>query len=253
MDLGLKGKVAIVTGAGSGIGQRAAVRFAQEGSRVVLVDIDAKGAEATAAEIRKNGGEALVALTDITKLDQVQAMVKKTLDAFGQVGVLANVAGYSKTHPFMDETPDYWEKVIGVNLWGVIHCSYAALFPMRERQSGAIVSVSSDAGRVGSLGETVYAGAKGGVIGFTKSLARETARFGVRVNCICPGPTETPLLELNRQTNPRAIERMIQSIALRRVATTDEQADAILYLVSDRASYITGQIISVSGGLTFAG
>lgn len=253
MDYGLKGKVAIVTGSGSGIGRATAIKFAQEGSKVAVVDINAKGCDETVAMIKQSGGAAIAIPIDLMVQSQVQGMVKKVIDSWGQVDVLANVAGYATTHPFVEETKEYWDKVVGVCFWAVIFTTHAVLPHMMERRSGVIVNVSSDAARVGTMGEAVYSGAKGGVVSFTKSTAREGVRYNIRCNCICPGPTRTPLLDLSIQDNPKAMDKMIAGIPMKRVGEPEEQADAILYFASERSSYITGQVLSVSGGLTMSG
>ena len=169
----------------------------------------------------------------------------------GKVDIVANVAGWGKIQPFMENTPEFWRKVIDLNLLGPV--ARVARLPRqddRARQSGKIVIVASDAGRVGSLGETVYSGAKGGAIAFTKSLAREVARYNINVNCVCPGPTDTPLL---RAVPEKHQEAFVKATPMRRLAKPSEIADAVLFFASDQASFVTGQVLSVSGGLTLAG
>ena len=168
----------------------------------------------------------------------------------GRLDVLVNAAGWDVIEPFMQNTPEYWAKIVALNFMGPVQVTRAMLPMLIESGSGRIVNVASDAGRVGSSGETVYAGAKGGVIAFTKSLAREVVRKGIRVNCICPGPTETPLFASQPE---KMREALIGAIPMRRVAKPSEVADAILFFASDRASYVTGQVLSVSGGLTMVG
>ncbi len=168
----------------------------------------------------------------------------------GRVDLRGNAAGWNDIQPFMENAPDYMDKVIAINLGGTIHLTQALLPPMIEAKKGKIINVSSDAGRVGSGGETVYAAAKGGVIAFTKSLAREMARYTINVNCVCPGPTDTPMLA----TRPEKLrEAFLKAIPFRRFAKPQEIAEAVLFFASSRSDYITGQVISVSGGLTFAG
>ena len=164
--------------------------------------------------------------------------------------ILVNCAGWDKVEPFMDSVEETWDRVIAVNLRGTIACARAVLEGMVERKAGAIVNISSDAGRVGSSGEVVYSGAKAGIIGFSKAVAREVARHGIRVNVVCPGPTETPMMEATRQANPRLGEALVKAIPFRRLAQPEEIAAAVAFLASEEAAYITGQTLSVSGGLT---
>ena len=240
-------KVVLVTGSARGIGEAIAARFAERGAAVVAVDVNEEGARRCAAGIVESGGKAIAIKVDVTSRTDVEAMVAKVLEEFGGVDVLVNNAGFTETHPFIEEDEEYWDRVIAINLKGPILCSRAVLDSMIERKRGKIINVGSDAGRVGMLGQSVYAAAKGGVIALTKSLAREVARYKISVNCICPGPTDTPLLA---DQSEKVIEAMTRQIPFRRVAKPDEIADAILFLASSGADYITGQVISVSGGLT---
>ena len=244
------GKTAVVTGAGSGIGRATAEAFAAAGANVVLGDINAEAGEAAAAEIRKAGGKAIFALLDVTKQDSINAFRDAAVKEYGHVDIVANVAGWGKIEPFIQNTPEFWQRVVDLNLMGPVMVSRAFIEPMIEKGEGRIVNVASDAGRVGSLGETVYAGAKGGAIAFTKSLAREVARYNVTCNAVCPGPTDTPLLGAVPAEDREAFVRVTP---MRRLAKPSEIADAILYFASERASFVTGQVISVSGGLVMNG
>ena len=244
------GKTAVVTGAGSGIGRATAEAFAAAGANVVLGDINAEAGEAAAAEIRKAGGKAIFALLDVTKQDSINAFRDAAVKEYGHVDIVANVAGWGKIEPFIQNTPEFWQRVVDLNLMGPIMVSRAFIEPMIEKGEGRIINVASDAGRVGSLGETVYAGAKGGAIAFTKSLAREVARYNVTCNAVCPGPTDTPLLGAVPEKHREAFVRVTP---MRRLAKPSEIADAILYFASERASFVTGQVISVSGGLVMNG
>jgi 2-hydroxycyclohexanecarboxyl-CoA dehydrogenase len=248
----LRGRVAIVTGAGGGIGRGIAMKFASLGANVVVADIKQEGASETVSLVEKAGTKGLAMNTDITSLAQVQAMVKKTLEAFGQVDILVNNAGWDKIEPFVKNTPDFWDKVISINLKGPIHCTRAVLDPMMERKYGKIISISSDAGRAGSTGEAVYSACKGGIIAFTKTMAREMARYQINVNCVCPGATDTPLLAeiTGGETGAKIIEAMVKAVPFRRLGKPEDIAGAVAFLASDEASFITGQTLSVSGGLT---
>ncbi|MBK7015597.1 MAG: SDR family oxidoreductase [Sulfuritalea sp.] len=246
----ISGKTAVVTGGASGIGKATAEALAEAGAHVIIGDLDAANGEAVAASIRARGQGADYLRLDVADLASVTEFKAGALALRPQVDIVANVAGWGKIQPFMENTPEFWRKVMDVNLLGPVAVTHAFLPGMIERKSGKVVTVSSDAGRVGSLGETVYSGAKGGAIAFTKSLAREVARHNINVNCVCPGPTDTPLL---RAVPEKHQEAFVKATPMRRLAKPSEIADAILFFASDRASFITGQTISVSGGLTLAG
>jgi 2-hydroxycyclohexanecarboxyl-CoA dehydrogenase len=241
------GKTVLVTGAASGIGLATATGFAEAGARVILTDINAAAGEKAAADLRAAGKDASFITMNVMELASAQAVAEQVRSDFGRLDVLVNGAGWDIIQPFMDNTPDYWAKVVGLNLMGPIQVTRAMLPLLIESGSGRIVNVSSDAGRVGSFGETVYAGAKGGVIAFTKSLARELTRKQVRVNCVCPGPTDTPLFATQSEKMQQAL---IGAIPMKRLGKPSEVADAVLFFASDRASFVTGQVLSVSGGLT---
>ena len=246
----LENRTALVTGAASGIGRATAQAMADAGARVLLADIDeANGAKAV-AELRAAGHKADYLKVDLTSPESIDGFAARVLQGFGAPDIIVNGAGWGTTHPFWEGTPELWAKLIALNFVGPMQLVKALLPAMIERGSGRIVNIASDAGRVGSLGETVYSGAKGGLIAFTKSLARETARHGITANCVCPGPTETPLLFA---VPDKHLEAFKKAIPMRRFAQPSEVADAILFFASDRAAYITGQVLSVSGGLTMAG
>ena len=246
----LEGKIAVVTGAGSGIGRATAEALAAAGATVVCADINRETGEETAAALRAAGGRADYRPVDLTDAGSIEAFAQEVAAKHGAVDVLVNGAGWGKTHPFWEGTPELWERVIALNFVGPMRLTRALLPAMIERGSGKIVNISSDAGRVGSLGETVYAGAKGGLIAFTKSLARETARYNINVNCVCPGPTETPLLFAVPEKHLEAFKK---AIPFRRFAKPTEVAAAVVFFASDQSSYVTGQVLSVSGGLTMVG
>jgi 2-hydroxycyclohexanecarboxyl-CoA dehydrogenase len=246
----LDGKTAVVTGAASGIGRACAEAMAEAGAHVLLGDIaEGPGAEAAAAIRAKGRGADFIRL-DVTDPASIAAFAREAQSRRGHVDIVANVAGWGKAEPFVKNTPEFWRKVIDLNLLGPIAVTRAFIEPMFERKAGKIVNVASDAGRVGSLGESVYAGSKGGLIAFTKSLAREGARYNVHVNCVCPGPTDTPLLAA---VPDKLKEAFVRVTPMQRLAKPSEVADAVLFFSSDRSEFITGQVLSVSGGLTMAG
>jgi 2-hydroxycyclohexanecarboxyl-CoA dehydrogenase len=246
----LDGKTAVITGAASGIGRATAETLAAAGAYAVLGDVAVDMGKEAAEAIRAKGGGAEFVRLDVTDLASIEAF-RTAISSHGkQVDIVVNVAGWGKIEPFVKNTPDFWRKVIDLNLLGPIAVTRAFLDPMIERKAGKVVTVSSDAGRVGSLGESVYAGAKGGAIAFTKSLAREMARFNINVNCVCPGPTDTPLLAAVPEKHREAFVRVTP---MQRLAKPSEIADAVLFFASGRADFITGQILSVSGGLTMVG
>jgi 2-hydroxycyclohexanecarboxyl-CoA dehydrogenase len=240
----LTDKIALVTGAGSGIGRATAHAFATAGATVIVTDVNEPAGEETAGQI---GGSARFVPLDISDREACRAVAADVEAGLGRLDVLANVAGWDIIQPFVDVTDDFMDRVIEINLKGPINLTKALIPALTASGSGRVVNVASDAGRVGSTGETVYAGAKGGVIAFTKSLAREMVRNQIRVNCVCPGPTDTPLLADQPEKMRQALER---AIPMRRLAQPSEIADAIVFFASDRSSFITGQVLSVSGGLT---
>jgi 2-hydroxycyclohexanecarboxyl-CoA dehydrogenase len=243
----LKDKIAIVTGAGQGIGRGIAEKLAAEGATVVVTDVNEVTAKETAAEI---GGVGIHA--DVTSRESVDAMVAEVQRQFGRIDVLVNNAGWDKASPFVDSDPADWDRVIAINLYGVLHTCKAVLPIMAEQGSGSVVNLASDAGRVGSSGEAVYSAAKGGVIAFTKTIAREMARHQVNANAVCPGPTDTALFASMGGDNPKLRESLTKAIPLRRLGRPADLANAVAFLVSDEAAFITGQTVSVSGGLTMS-
>jgi 2-hydroxycyclohexanecarboxyl-CoA dehydrogenase len=246
----LEAKRAVVTGAASGIGRATAHALAGAGARVFVADLDEAGGEQTCQAVRDAGGEADFVPLDVTDDESIAALADAVLGRGAAPDVIVNAAGWDRVEPFLDNSIEFMERIVRLNLLGTVKVAKAFLPAMVDAGTGAVVNVASDAGRVGSSGETVYAGAKGGVIAFTKSLAREMAPHGIRVNCVCPGPTDTPLFRSLPEKLQAALTR---AIPFRRLARPEEIADAILFFASPRSEFITGQVLSVSGGLTMAG
>ncbi|MGH3744339.1 MAG: SDR family NAD(P)-dependent oxidoreductase [Mycobacteriales bacterium] len=239
--------IAVVTGAGSGIGRAVALGLAARGERVVAADIDLTAAGSTA----ERAPDRITAMeVDVADRSSVDALRDAVADRVGGATVLVNAAGWDRTAPFLDADAAFTEKVVAINYLGPVHLCSAFLPGMVAAGSGRVVNIASDAGRVGSSGESIYAGAKGGVIALTKSLAREMARHAITVNCVCPGPTDTPLFQAQEE---RLKEALVRAIPFRRLARPEEVAAAVLFFASADASFVTGQVLSVSGGLTMAG
>ena len=254
--MNLKDKTAIVTGGARGIGRAIVQRLAEAGADVVIGDFRLDEAEATAKEIEKTTGRRVRAVrADVTDLKQVEALRDVALQAFGKIDILVNNAGWDRLMPFLKTTPELWDKIIAVNYKGVIHTCYAVLPHMAERKQGSIVNISSDSARVGSLGEAIYSGAKAAVVAFSKTLAREHARDNIRVNVICPGLADTPLLSEIQQDpfGQKVLGSIVNFVPLKRLAQPDDIAPLVVFLASDAAGYITGQVTSVNGGLTMVG
>ncbi len=254
--MNLKDKTAIVTGGARGIGRAIVQRLAEAGADVVIGDFRLDEAEATASEIQKTTGRRVRAVrADVTDLKQVETLRDAALQAFGKIDILVNNAGWDRLMPFLKTTPELWEKIIAVNYKGVIHTCYAVLPHMAERKQGSIVNISSDSARVGSLGEAIYSGAKAAVVAFSKTLAREHARDNIRVNVICPGLADTPLLSEIQQDSfgQKVLGSIVNFVPLKRLAQPDDIAPLVVFLASDAAGYITGQVTSVNGGLTMVG
>jgi 2-hydroxycyclohexanecarboxyl-CoA dehydrogenase len=247
----LVGKVALVTGGGRGIGAAIAARLAEDGADVAVCDLDEGLADAVAEQVVASfGARAIAVRMDVADAGSVRDGLAVVGERLGQVDVLVNNAGIDVIGPFVESTEGEWRRIVDVNLMGTVRCCHAAVPGMLERGSGTIVNIASDAGKVGSSGEAVYSATKGGIIAFSKTLARELARGGITVNCVCPGPTDTALLGQVAAARPRLREALERAIPLRRVARPEEIANAVAFLASPRASYITGQALSVSGGLT---
>ena len=247
----LKDRTAFVTGGASGIGRGIALALAREGARVAVADLNAAGARQTVADIQAAGGVAVAQPLDITQVAAVQSSIDGVAAHWGGLQILVNCAGWDKPMPFVETTPEFWDKILAINLKGPMACTHAALRHMIKQGSGKIISIASDAGRVGSTGEAVYSAAKGGIIALTKTVAREVARHRINVNCICPGPSDTPLFQQEfAATSPKLAESLKRVIPWGRLGVPDDVAPAVVFLASDDAGFITGQTLSVSGGLT---
>ncbi|HWD03449.1 MAG TPA: SDR family oxidoreductase [Amycolatopsis sp.] len=247
-------KLALVTGAASGIGQAIALNLARAGARLALVDRDTDGLKGTLGKIGGDAQSFENATAFTTDLADPQAILDLRDDVISRAGlpdIIVNAAGFDRIEPFLSNDDTLWTSLVAVNFLGPVRLCHGFLSKIVEADRTAkVINVASDAGRVGSTGETVYAGTKGGLIAFTKSLAREMARHRINVNCVCPGPTDTPLLATMSEKLLASLER---AIPFRRLGTPDEVADAVRFFASDSADFITGQVLSVSGGLTMAG
>lgn len=245
-----EGKTALVTGGASGIGKATVLELARCGARVICADVNEKSGRALQEEAARTNYTVEYVHCDLSDPESISRCAKEALARFGSIDILVNAAGWNDIQSFIDNSPSYIDRVVSINLGGTLHLTHALLPAMIAAGKGKIVNISSDAGRVGSSGETAYAAAKGGVIAFTKSLAREVARHSINVNCVCPGPTDTPML----QSRPEKLkEAFVKAIPFRRFAEPREVADAVLFFASPRSDYVTGQVLSVSGGLTLAG
>ena len=249
----LSGKTALVTGAGRGIGRAIALALAREGCQVGIADILPGSAAAAAADVEALGVKGLALPVDLTSRAEVESMVGEALAQFGQIDILVNNAGWDRMGLFLDTDEDTWDRIIAVNLKAMLYVCKAVLPHMVARGAGKVINVASDAGRVGSSGEAVYSATKGAVIAFSKALAREMARHRITVNVVCPGLTETPLLQSLRDQSPKMekiLEAVTRATPLGRVATPEEIAEAVAFFASPGADFVTGQTLSVSGGLT---
>lgn len=249
-------RTVVVTGGGGGIGGATCRRFGAEGARVAVLDLNAESAEATAKAVREAGGKAKSFACDITDRANVDRAIGALEKEFGPIAVLVNNAGWDVFRLFAKTAPADWDRLISINLVGALHMHHAVLPGMIERRTGRIVNIASDAGRVGSSGEAVYAACKGGLIAFSKTIARENARHNITVNVVCPGPTDTALFEGYKQgagSPEKLVEAFKRSIPLGRIGQPADLPGAIAFFASDDAAYVTGQVLSVSGGLTMNG
>lgn len=261
MDLGLKGKTAVVTGGGSNIGRGISLAFAREGANVVIAELDEVQGKKVVQQATTlgTGGKTIAVKTDVTDLSSVENVVKQAIDTFGAIDVWVNNVGWDQVQLFVETTPEFWDKVISLNYKSDLNCFKEVLPHMIERKKGSIVSLGSDAGRMGEFREAVYGGCKGAVIAFSKAIAREVGRYGVRVNVVCPGVTipagagdvgEKSMWKAMGFT-PEQLEKMKGAYPLRKIGTPEDVAGAVLFLASDvAAGHITGQTLSVSGGYT---
>ena len=248
-------RVALVTGGARGIGAACARALAADGMPVVIFDIRTELAQVNAQRIGDAGGRAIAIEVDVRRTDSVAAGIETARAEFGEIDVLVNVVGWDELKPFVDTDEEFWQEVLEANFKGALRVTRAVLPSMIERHWGRVVNISSDAGRVGSSLESVYAGAKGAIISWTKTVARETARLGVTANIVCPGPTDTEMLRDVALAHPDAdkvLERLARAVPMKRLAQPEDVATAVRFFASEGTSYITGQTLSVSGGLTMA-
>jgi 2-hydroxycyclohexanecarboxyl-CoA dehydrogenase len=252
---GLKDRTVLVTGGANGIGAAIARRLAEEGCAVGILDLDAAAGEKVVDEIKAGGGRASLHAVDITDYDAVARAVEAFEASFGAVALLVNNAGWDRAMSFLDTTPEFWRQVVAINLFGPLNVTHLVLRAMAARGFGRVVNIASDAGRVGSSGEAVYSACKGGIIAFTKTVARELVGKGIILNTLCPGPTDTAILRsfLEGPDGTRIAEGLKRAIPMRRLGVPDDYPGLVAFLLSDDAAYITGQTISVSGGLTMHG
>ena len=248
MDLGLRDKIALVTGAGSGIGQAIALSLAGEGVRLIATDLRKETVEATATAATTRGIEALGLQLDVTDYGQAQAVVQHVMQRFGRIDILVNCAGAWRVNLFVDSQPEDWTFEVNTCFMGVVHCTRAVLDGMIAQKRGKIVNIASDAGRVGEVRQAVYSGAKAAVIAFSKAVAKEMGRYNIHVNCVCPGFTRTPAT--TDRLTPDLEARIVRLYPLGRLGFPEDVAKAVTFLASDGASHITGQTLSVSGGYT---
>ena len=251
----LEAKVALVTGGGGGIGRAVSLTLAGAGAKTAVADIAKDNAEAVRAEIQKLGVDGMACQVDLTKKAEVERMVSEVLGRFGQIDILVNCAGWDRLEPFIESDEETWDKIIAINFKSVLNTAKAILPHMMERNSGKIINIASDAGRVGSSWEAVYSGTKGAVIAFSKTLAREMARHNINVNVVCPGMTDTPLMQAIRKQSEKTakiVDSVIKATPFRRAAKPEEIAAMVVFLASGDSDFMTGQTISVNGGLTMA-
>ena len=249
----LQEKSALISGGGGGIGRAVALALARAGAKIAVADIARENADKVSHEAQRLGAQAMACPVDLTRKSEVDEMVGTIIERFGRIDILVNCQGWDRLEPFVESSEETWEKLLAINFKSVLYTARAVLPNMISHGSGKIVNIASDAGRVGSSWEAVYAGAKGAVIAFSKTIAREVARYKINVNVVCPGLTETPLLQAVRsqsEQTARIIEAVTKATPLRRPAQPEEIAEAVLFLSSPQANFITGQTLSVSGGLT---
>jgi 2-hydroxycyclohexanecarboxyl-CoA dehydrogenase len=263
MDLGLKGKSVVVTGGASNIGRAIVLGFAAEGAHITIGDLDEPQAEKVAALAKQKGAASVQAIkTDVTDMNQVKAMFEAATDKHGAVDALVNGVGWDQFMFFTQTAPELWQKIIQINYVGVLNCTKCALDIMIPKNTGAIVSISSDASRAGEPREAVYGGVKAAINSFMKTIAKENGRYGIRCNVVCPGVTlpqgtdeigDTSMWNNNSFFTPDQYEKIAKSLPLRRLGRAEDTANAVVFLASPAAGYVTGQVLSVSGGYTMIG
>jgi 2-hydroxycyclohexanecarboxyl-CoA dehydrogenase len=251
----MSNRVAMVTGGAQGIGKGIATTLGEQGFRVAVADLNLDVAEQTAKEITAAGGEAVAVAIDVTSTESVEAAVATVEKELGPIEVVVNNAGWDDFMPFVKTTPEFWDKILDINFLGALRVIHTVVPGMVERGFGRIINIGSDAGRVGSSMEAVYSGAKGGIIAFTKTLAREVATKGITANTVCPGPTDTPALRAFTEGQgdaEKVLAGMTRAVPMKRLGTPEDIGPAVAFFASDGAGFVTGQTLSVSGGLTMA-
>lgn len=253
--MGAQGKTAVITGGAKGIGRAIGLRLARDGANIGILDIEKERADKTSEEIRELGVKAIALECDVTDYDRVKQAVAEVHGQFGSIDILINNTGIGKSQFFVDTDQALWEKIINVNYKTFLNASHVCIPYMIEQKSGTIVSLGSDAGRVGNSGEVLYCGTKAAIMSSSKALARELARFNIRVNCVSPGPVETDLLLglHEAEKGKRIMEAVAKMIPMKRIGQPEDVADVVAFFVSDDAGYLTGQVLSVDGGLTMIG
>jgi 2-hydroxycyclohexanecarboxyl-CoA dehydrogenase len=251
----MSNRVALVTGGAQGIGKGIATTLGEQGFRVAVADLNLGAAEETAKEISAAGGEAIAVQIDVTSGDSVRDAVADIESALGAIEIVVNNAGWDDFMPFVKTNEEFWDKILDINFKGALRVVHAVVPGMIERGFGRVINIGSDAGRVGSSLEAVYSGAKGGIIAFTKTLAREVATKGVTANTVCPGPTDTPALRKFAEGSgdaEKVIGGMTRAVPMKRLGAPSDIGPAVAFFASDGAGFVTGQTLSVSGGLTMA-
>lgn len=253
MDIRFDDKTAIITGGASGIGLGIASELAASGASVILFDINDEAAAEACRQIAAAGGNATASHVDVTDIASVRAAIEDAVSRAGGVDIVVTSAGTAARHELLGHgDPDMWRTIVNINLYGTVNICDAIIPYLVDRGGGRIITIASDAARIGSAGEAVYSATKGGVMALTRSLARELARYNITVNCVSPGPTDTPMLRRWAAGQEAVLEKIVRGVPLRRLGTPEDIAASVAFLASEHAAFITGQVLSVSGGVTMA-